>query len=37
MDFVGLHVGWNSYKPTDERLTAVRDFSMPTKPTLTDI
>ncbi|KAK8381385.1 hypothetical protein O3P69_018454 [Scylla paramamosain] len=37
VEFVGFHVGWESYKPTDERLAAVRDFSMPAKPTLTDI
>jgi len=37
LDFVGFHVGWDSYKPTDERLAAIRNFSMPEMPSLTDI
>jgi len=37
LDFVGFHVGWDSYKPTDERLAAIRNFSMPETPSLTDI
>lgn len=36
-NFVGFHIGWDSYKPTGERLAAIREFSMPESPTLTDI
>ena len=35
--FVGFLIGWDRYSPTEERLTAIRDFSMPSKPSLTDI
>ena len=37
MNFVSFHVGWDAYKPTEERLAAVRNFSMRAEPTLTDI
>ncbi|XP_076042081.1 uncharacterized protein LOC143025983 [Oratosquilla oratoria] len=37
VDFVGFHVGWDAYKPTDERLAAIRNFSMPAEPSLTDV
>ncbi|XP_069976740.1 uncharacterized protein [Penaeus vannamei] len=37
LDFVRFHVGWDSYKTTDERLAAIRNFSMPETPSLTDI
>lgn len=37
VDFVGFHVGWDAYRPTEERLAAIRNFSMPVEPTLTDI
>lgn len=36
-DFVCFHICWDSYKPTDERLAAIQNFSMPETPTLTDI
>ena len=36
-NFVGFHIGWDSYKPTDERLAAIQKFNMPEAPTLTDI
>ena len=37
VDFVGYHVGWDSFKPSDSTLAAVREFPMPDDPTLTDI
>lgn len=37
MDLVGFHIGWDSYKPNEERLATIRNFSMPAKPSLTNI
>ncbi|KAK3894918.1 hypothetical protein Pcinc_001366 [Petrolisthes cinctipes] len=37
IDFVGFHVGWDAFKPTEERLAAIRNFDMPAEPSLTDI
>ncbi|XP_045122674.1 uncharacterized protein LOC123511117 [Portunus trituberculatus] len=37
VDFVGYHLAWDTYKPTEERLSAVRDFKMPDKPSITDV
>ena len=37
VDFVGFHVCWDANKPTEERLVAVRNFSMCAEPTLSDI
>ncbi|XP_045104394.1 uncharacterized protein LOC123499928 [Portunus trituberculatus] len=37
VDFVGFHIGWDTYKPTEERLAALRSFDMPAQPFLTDI
>ena len=37
VEFVGFHIGWEAYHPTEERLAAVRSFNMPAKPTITDI
>lgn len=37
VDFVGFHLGWDEYKTTDERLAAIRNYSMPGKPSITDI
>ena len=36
-EFVGFLIGWETYRPTEERLAAIRNFSMPSKPSLTDI
>ena len=36
-EFVGFLIGWETYSPTKERLAAIRNFSMPSKPSLTDI
>ena len=37
VEFVGYNVGWESYGPTEERLSAIKDFNMPAKPSITDI
>ena len=37
VEFVGYHIGWEAYFPTEERLEALRSFTMPAKPTITDI
>ena len=37
VDFVGFRLGWDEYKPTDERLAAIKNFSMPNKPSISDI
>ena len=37
VEFVGYNIGWEAYGPTEERLSAVRDFHMPAKPSITDI
>ncbi|KAG0701317.1 Retrovirus-related Pol polyprotein from transposon 17.6 [Chionoecetes opilio] len=36
-EFVGFHLGWEHYQPTSESLTAIREFAMPDRPTITDI
>lgn len=35
VDFVGFQLGWEEYKPRDERLAAIRNFHMPSKPSIT--
>lgn len=37
IDFVGFHLGWDSYKPTEDSLAAIRRFPMPEKPNISDI
>ncbi|XP_076058554.1 uncharacterized protein LOC143035571 [Oratosquilla oratoria] len=37
VDFAGYHLDWDTYKPTTERLTAIRDFKMPEKPSITNV
>ena len=37
VEFVGFHLGWEAYKPTEDRLSAVRHFTMPSQPTITDV
>ena len=37
VDFVGYHIGWEAYYPTEERLSALRSFNMPEKPSIKDI
>lgn len=36
-EFVGYHLGWDGYKATVDHLAAIRDFTMPTQPTITDV
>ncbi|CAL4166698.1 unnamed protein product [Meganyctiphanes norvegica] len=37
VEFVGFQIKWEAYTPTKERLSAVSNFNMPAKPTITDI
>lgn len=37
VEFVGFRLGWDEYKPTDERLAAIKNFKMPNKPSISDI
>ena len=37
VDFVGFRLDWHSYKPTEDRLSAIKTFAMPDKPTIKDI
>ena len=37
VDFVGFHLGWDSYKPSEDSLAAIKCFPMPDKPTISDI
>lgn len=37
VEFVGFHLGWEEYRPTEDRLAAIRNFSMPAQPTITDV
>ena len=37
VEFVGYSVGWEAYGPTEERLSAIKSFNMPAKPSITDI
>lgn len=37
VEFVGFHLDWDSCNPKSERLAAVQKFSMPAKPTISDI
>ncbi|MEL6805185.1 MAG: RNase H-like domain-containing protein, partial [Bacteroidota bacterium] len=35
--FVGYELDWDNYRPSSERMSAIRDFPMPNNPTITDI
>lgn len=37
VEFVGYHLGWDIYKPTDDRLSAVRNFAIPDHLSIIDI
>ena len=37
VEFVGYHLGWEAYKPTEDRLSAIRNFALPSQPSITDI
>ena len=36
-EFVGFHLDWATYRPTEDRLAAVKSFSMPEQPSITDV
>ena len=37
LDFVGFNVGWDSYRPSENTMHAIKNFPMPPEPTLADI
>lgn len=37
VDFCSYTVGWEGFRPSDESISAIRDFPMPSQPTITDI
>ena len=37
VEFVGFHLSWSAYRPTEDRLAAIRNFTMPAQPSITDI
>ena len=37
VDFVGYHVGWNSYRASNDMLNSIKQFPMPENPTISDI
>lgn len=37
VDFVGFSLGWEQYKPSGDKLAAIKNFPMPSQPTITDI
>ena len=37
VEFVGYNVGWDSYRPCDDMMSAIENFPMPENPTLSDI
>lgn len=37
VDFVGFRVDWETYQPTTERLSAIKEFAMPDQPAIKDI
>ncbi|XP_068219192.1 uncharacterized protein [Palaemon carinicauda] len=37
VDFVGYELGWDNFKPGEEKLSAIKNFPMPNQPTITDI
>ena len=37
VDFVGYHIGWEGYRPSNNAIAAIRDFPMSENPTITNI
>ncbi|KAK4327848.1 hypothetical protein Pmani_001697 [Petrolisthes manimaculis] len=37
VEFVDFHLGWEEYRPTEDRLAAIRNFTVPSQPTITNI
>lgn len=36
-EFVSFHLNWVTYRPADDRLAAIRSFSMPEQPSITNV
>ena len=37
VDFCGFTIDWESYRPSEDTISAIRHFPMPDKPSITDI
>ena len=37
VEFVGYFLGWEDYRPTGDKLSAIKNFPMPEQPSITDI
>ena len=37
VDFCGFTIAWESFRPSDDSMSAIRNFPMPSEPTITDI
>ena len=37
LPFAGFTLGWDSFKPSDKKLSAIKNYKMPDKPSITDI
>ena len=37
VDFVGYNIGWDDYKPSDDMLSAIKNFPIPDNPSTADI
>ena len=37
VEFVGFHLTWEAFRPTEDRLRAIKSFNMPAEPTVTDV
>ena len=37
LDFVGYNVGWDEYSLSEKTLQSIREFPMPSNPTISDI
>ena len=37
VDFVGYNIGWDDYKPSDDMLSAIKNFPIPDNPSIADI
>ena len=37
VEFVGYHVGWESYRPADDMIAAIKNFPIPVEPSISDV
>ena len=37
VEFVGYNIGWDDYKPSNDMLSAIKNFPMPDNPSVADI